>query len=331
VGDERWSYNGQLPWMKKSESWFDDTNPEQHGSDGPMQISSVGSTNRRYPLREPLASGWDELGVPVLPNLDSSAGDNFGRANLTETRRNGLRLTAATAYPLEGVTLLTDTLVKKVVLDCAGSTPKASGVELGNGTILKSKNVILSAGTLRTPQLLMLSGVGPSAHLKDVGVEPVVDVPEVGQGLTDHMSFFQHWRVRDDNEGLTLGSDNPMFQQPEIALGIPTDFLVNTDVPKAGLAEAIEKDDGVKPDMLTHPLLNQTRSFTETFMTYVKIPFPGTVPDTHHITSDVVSFLPTSRGSITLRSTNHEDTPKSTSCVSMIWSRCSYIDLWCSS
>lgn len=300
--------------MRKSESWFHDRNPEQHGSDGPMRITSTLSTNRRYPLCEPLASGWDELGVPALPNLDSSAGDNFGRATLCETRRpDGLRLTSATAYPLERVTILAETLAKRVTLDREGITPKASGVELADGTIIRAKNVILSAGALRTPQLLMLSGIGPSAHLRDVGVEPVVDLPEVGQGLTDHVSLFQHWRVRDDDVGLTLGSGNPMFQAPEMAMGLPTDFLVNCDVPKAGLAEAIEKDTGVPPDMKTHPWLCQPRSFWETFASYVKFSLPGTTPDTHHITSAVVSFLPTSRGSVTLRSAQLEDTPKSRS------------------
>lgn len=314
MGDERWSYKGQLPWFKKTEHWFESNNPDQHGQDGPVHVATADSTGRKYPLGEHVASAWDELGVPKLPDLDQNAGSNIGRAYLCEARRVGKRQLSSSVYPLDGVTVLTDTVVKRVVLDrnATSGTLKCTGVELADGTVVSSKSVISSAGTFRSPQLLLLSGIGPSAHLKEMGIETLVDLPDVGQGLTDHMSFFQHWRLRDPSPGYTLGSSNPVLQQPQFGLGVPMDWIVCTDVPKGGLAEAIEKDEGAAPDASRHPLLSKPRTFIESILLYAKLPFPGVPMDADHLTTGVVSFLPTSRGSVTLRSVKPEDAPKST-------------------
>ncbi|KAH8668848.1 GMC oxidoreductase-domain-containing protein [Xylariales sp. PMI_506] len=311
VGDQRWSYQGQLPWMKKSESWYHDKNPKQHGNDGPTHVATFRSTGRKYPLSEAQAAAWDELGVAALPELDQNAGNNVGRAEFGEGRRNGQRQLAATIYPLDGVTVLTETLVKKVILntDTSNDNVKASGVELADGTIVHSENVILSAGTFRSPQVLMLSGIGPSAHLAEHGIQTLVDLPDVGQNLCDHMSLYQNWRLRDPEAGYTMGSSNPLLAQLEFGLGVPMDWIVCSDVPKAGLAAAIEKDaGGAKPDWEEHRLLRQPRAMYEAIVLYAKMPVPGLEADTEHLTTILVSFLPTSRGSVTLRSADPEDT-----------------------
>lgn len=249
----------------------------------------------------------------ALPDLDQNTGNNIGRAEVCEGRREGKRQWSASAYSLEGVDILTDTLAKRVVLKRDGTTetPKATGVEVVDGTVYSGKNIIVSAGAFKTPQLLMLSGVGPSAHLKDVGIEPLVDLPEVGQGLHDHMSLFQHWRLRESNAGYVLGSANPLFQQPEFALGVPLDWLACADVDKKGLAEAIQKDVGSASDAAKHPLVTTPRAMLEMFVMHMKLPFPGIAMDADHVTSDVATFLPTSRGTITLRSADAKDPPKS--------------------
>ncbi|KAL1842001.1 hypothetical protein VTK73DRAFT_3337 [Phialemonium thermophilum] len=124
------------------------------------------------------------------------------------------------------------------------------------------------------------------------------------------MSFFQHWRLRDPSPGYTVGSANPLFQRPEFAKGVPMDWMVVTDVAKEGLARAIEKDEGVKPDPSRHPLLRKARGFIESVVLYMKLPFPGVPMDAEHLTTNVVTLLPTSRGTVTLRSTKPEDAPK---------------------
>lgn len=311
VNDNRYSYKGQLPYFKKAEHWFHNDNPEQHGQGGPIHVASAESTNRTFPLSKHAAAGWEELGVAALPQLDQNTGDNLGRAYICEARRDGKRQFSAGTYSLDGVELRFDTLVHKVILTSEGGSVKATGVALADGSTVSAKNVILSAGAFRSPQLLQLSGIGPAARLKEACLECLVDNPEVGEGLTDHLSFFQHWRVKDPAAGYTLGSPNPIFAQPQYAQGVPLDWIVSTSVPVDGLKEAIKRDEGAEPDPSKHELLKKPRTFLENIVLYAKVPFPGVPMDAEHITTAVVNFLPTSRGTVSLKSSNPQDPPKS--------------------
>ncbi|KAI0477280.1 GMC oxidoreductase-domain-containing protein [Xylariaceae sp. FL0804] len=172
------------------------------------------------------------------------------------------------------------------------------------------EEVVASAGALRSPQLLMLSGIGPAAHLREMGIKMLVDLPAVGRGLHDHLSFFQHWRLREPGVGYTL---NPLFRQPEFALGVPVNWSVNTDV--AGRDKAAAEDraaDGIADEAQLRQLLASSYNSTiETVLLYFKLPLPGIPVDAYHLTTMMLLFLPTSRGSVTLRSGDAEDGPKS--------------------
>lgn len=312
AADHRWSYAGQLPFFKKTETWHDaDQHPDLHGHKGPIAVScACKSTGRKFPLCDDIAAAWDELGVPVLPELDHNTGNNLGRAQLCESRRDGKRQHAAINYSLEGVDILTHTLVAKVIIDNKTSTPpKAVGVELADGKVVKGAEVIISAGVFKSPQLLLLSGVGPAAHLAEHGIEPIVDLPGVGHNLHDHMSFYQFWKLKHPEQNLVLGSPNPVFQQPAFAMGVPMDWIVSTDVPHEGLAQALEKDHAGVPAE-EHPFLTQARTQVETIILNVKLPVPGITPDIEHLTTLTVPFLPTSRGSVTLASASPTAQPR---------------------
>lgn len=312
VDDDRFSYKGQLPWLKKAENWFDEKNLEQHGRDGPIVVSSAKSKNRIFPLSEQAAAAWGELGVQALPDNDQNAGDNLGRAYICEARSEGKRQWSASQYPLDGVELRLNTTVSKLIIDekTDADAVRATGVQLFDGTVLLAKEVILSAGAIRSPQLLQLSGIGSSDELKEVGIESVVDLPDVGKGLSDHVSCYQHWRLRDPSAGYTIGSSNPLFLEPQYSQGVPLDWVVNSSVPREGLIQAITKDEGLEPDGNQHHLLKHRRSFLEYILLYAKIPFPGTPIDTEHVTTALVSLLPTSQGRVSLKSANPEDLPK---------------------
>jgi choline dehydrogenase-like flavoprotein len=102
-------------------------------------------------------------------------------AEVVEARTNGKRADIMSAYPLTGVTVLTDTLAKRVI---KSASKIATGVELALGKVISAKQeVIFFAGAFRTPQLLMLSGVGPTSELKRHGVEEAVENNEVGKNL----------------------------------------------------------------------------------------------------------------------------------------------------
>lgn len=121
---------------------------QQHGFDGPVWDASVSSTGRDYPLRDTIKAAWASAGVPALPEYDGNDGHPRGLAEVVENMKNGLRQLASTVYPLNGVTVMTNTLVKKVLLSTNGGTITATGIELANGTqYLARREVIVSAGS----------------------------------------------------------------------------------------------------------------------------------------------------------------------------------------
>ncbi|OTB00792.1 putative GMC oxidoreductase [Hypoxylon sp. CI-4A] len=302
--DPRWSYDGQLPFMRKSETLFDKTiNPDQHGHDGPVYIQSSKSTNRKFPLSERALKSWEGLGIKPIPDFDANAGNPRGVGNLQENRNNGKRQIAAAVYPLDGVTVLTDTLVEKVLIEKAGSIPKAVGIQLSNGTQIRGREIILAAGAVRTPQVLKLSGIGPAAELSKFDIPVVLDSPDVGQNLADHGLFFHAWKLKNPEAGWAFGSTNPIFKEPQYSWGHPFDLIVSVDADKKGLATAIEEDEGAAPDPSTHPLLANERTVAEHVFIY------GGAPDGSMVSLGVITLLPTSRGSVKLASANVSDVP----------------------
>ncbi|KAI8212037.1 alcohol dehydrogenase [Colletotrichum sp. SAR 10_76] len=306
VGDDRWSYAGQLPFMRQSEAFqHPDRNPEQHGYTGKVFAQTVTSTNRPFPLRKYVLQSWNEIGVPILPGLDGNAGNPLGVGDFSENKYNGRREIASVIYPLDGITVLADTLVEKVLVSTNG-TIHASGVQLANGTQILSRRVILSAGALRTPQILMLSGIGPRDELERHGIDVKVESPEVGKNFMEHSSSTTSWAIRNPEEGWIPGSGNPLFDQEQYGWGNPQDFMVSTSVDASGLAAAIEADEGVAPDPSTHRLLQQNRTLLEHVFQYFSY---GGGASGSTVSFMSILFLPTSRGTVTLASTNASDFP----------------------
>ena len=144
VGDPRWNYENMLPCLKRTEHHHDTkADAAKHGFRGPIHTTS----GRAYPLRDPIHKAFVHAGFKDNP--DGNAGDPFGVAPWTENWRDGERQPSAKAYDLSKVTVITDALVRKIVLD----NRKATGVELVDGRVIKSgKEIIVSCGTHRTPQ-----------------------------------------------------------------------------------------------------------------------------------------------------------------------------------
>lgn len=194
VGDERWSYAGLLPYFKKCETHHTATDDVSvHGFDGPITTSSVTSSGRKYPLRSLVKNAWATLGVEEISDIN--AGDPLGLGEICDNRRDNLRQSASVLYSLEGVELWDKTLVKRVIIEERGGGKVATGVELADGRFVSvRKEVIISAGAYRTPQVLLLSGVGAKEELEKFEIKQVVDLPEVGKNLHDHMGLNQ-WYV----------------------------------------------------------------------------------------------------------------------------------------
>ncbi|KAI1465034.1 choline dehydrogenase [Daldinia caldariorum] len=295
VGDKRWSYEGFKPWFRKSEHFYDaSADADQHGFDGPMDVISVSASlsgARKYLLREPVKTAWSELGVSL--NLQKDNGTITGLAEMYENSRNGMRQPSYTAYPLNDVKVFTETIVHRITF--SGST--ATGVELADGRKATArKEVIICAGAYRTPQILMLSGIGPSTTLSEQGIPVVYNSPHVGQNLHDHFAIYLAFRLRDPSAGYALGS--AAWQDPALFKSLPWDWVVSQPLP----AEIITKHESKAE--------KQKRNLYEVITLYVPPGIPGIPIDGTHIATSTMLLLPTSRGTVSIQSSDPKDPPR---------------------
>ncbi len=294
VGDSRWSYSGLLPYFKKSEHWHDvKGDAAQHGFSGPIHTSSGG---RDYRLREPMKEALLSTGLKFNPDMNS--GDPNGVAQLVENWHEASRQHAAICYSLEGIHVITDTVVQRVHLE--GN--KATGVELTNGEHLTaSKEVILSCGALRTPQVLMLSGIGLKSELSQYNIKQVVELP-VGQHLHDHGSVNIVWKLKNPEKGYAFGS--PAFNKPEYVTGNPMDWMATGSAPDEDLHKAARVD-----GTTFEPGPRSDYEVTVMYAITAAAPVEMAPMDGTHFTTGVLCISPTSRGTVTLASDKATDNP----------------------
>ena len=297
-----------LPYFRKVERYHTvDVDQAEHGYEGPIHTQSVTSTNRRYPLREPLRDAWRAAGVNHV--ADANSGSPQGLGELIENRKDGARQLTSSAYSLGGVHVQTSALVSRILLRQAGAEQVIEGVELSDGKfVTATKEIIISTGAYLTPKLLMLSGVGPESELVKYNIQCLVDLPGVGRNLFDHMAVSQWWRLREPAKSLAVGSSN--FMKPSYIKGTPLDWVVTQTVPSEDIQRASTAD-GDESDEV-NGLLSSSRSMTETLVVYAGAnPETPQIPmDGSHITTTVVGLLPTSRGSVTLTSNDFRDPPQ---------------------
>ena len=191
-GANGWSYADVLPYYKRMENWRSGGHggdPAWRGRKGPLHISRGPRLN---PLFKAFVKAGAEAGYPVTKDYNGEQQEGFGP--MEQTVYKGRRWSAANAYlrtalKRENVTLIKG-FVKKVVIEDGCAT----GVEIANGNqtqiVRASREVILSASSINSPKILMLSGIGPADHLKEHGIKVVADRPGVGQNLQDHLELY---------------------------------------------------------------------------------------------------------------------------------------------
>lgn len=235
-------------------------------------------------------------------------GSTEGISEYLENWRDGQRQPAQKAYGIEGITVITNTRVNRIIFSKGKEErPEASGVQLDDGRLIKAhKEVILSAGTFGTPQILLLSGIGSASALSALGIPVVHDAPEVGQNLFDHFAHFQLWKVRHPEESLAMG--NPSWNKPAYFKGMPCDWVVNERVPSNVLEGAEESTQGSDSS-----LLKAGSCHIESTVIYAPAGIPGIPMDGTYIASSIMLLLPTSRGAVTLASALPSDLPLITS------------------
>lgn len=203
LGANGWSFAEVEPYFKRIENWQGEPNPAR-GVGGPMTVRRCVYDD---PLNAAVAAAMRNLAIPF--NDDYNAGGQFGFTQTQQSIRDGRRSSAAHAYlrPASGRSNLrieTEASVERIKIEDG----RASGVfytgKSGRTFASARREVIVSSGAFNSPQLLMLSGVGPGPDLQQLGIDVVVDAPEVGQNLMDHCAVMTEYRRNDDGPFMTM-------------------------------------------------------------------------------------------------------------------------------
>jgi choline dehydrogenase len=207
-GANGWSYEDVLPYFKQHEANAE-IHDQFHGTSGELHV-----TQRRW-----LSPHWEKFiaaaqAIGIERNDDYNGARQDGASLFQTTTKGGRRWSAADAFlrPVlkrKNLKLVPKALVHRILL----SQGRAVGVEYERAgkreTARAEREVVVSAGAYGSPQLLMLSGIGPADHLREVGIDPLVDSPNVGLGLQEHPAAFCNWH---SNDPVTLDdATNPRY------------------------------------------------------------------------------------------------------------------------
>lgn len=283
LGAKGWEDAASRPYYRKLEN--NDQPGEHHGHDGPVRIRQVPPAD---PCGVALLDACEEVGIPRVQFNDGTTvtrGANFFQINC---REDGVRSSSSVSYlhPVlgrENLTILTDHRVKRITFD---DDLRATGVDVLDPDLQHTRHVaarrevVLSAGAIDSPKLLMLSGIGPAEHLREVGVDVLVDSPGVGSHTQDHPEGVISWEAK---QPMVTSST----QWWEIGIFTRTDA-------------AVERGDE-RPDLMFH---------------YGSVPFDmHTVRQGYPTAENAFCLTPNvtharSRGTVRLRSRDFRDKPK---------------------
>ncbi|MGY1884224.1 GMC family oxidoreductase [Blastococcus sp. SYSU DS0753] len=283
TGDPSWSYEQVLPLFRRMEDNARGAD-EWHGVGGPLRVEDLRSP---HPWTTAVVESAVASGYPRNPDFNGATQEGVGPFQVTQ--RRGRRWSAADAYlhPAAGrpnLTVRTGALTTRVLVE----NGRATGVEYRCGgrlhTVRATREVVLSGGAVNSPQLLMLSGIGPADHLREVGVDVVHDLPGVGAGLQDHPLVPVIWTVR-SGRSLRL-AETPVNLAKWKAAGRGP---LTSNLAEAGLFTR-SRPDVAEPDLQLHFLPVK-------FWKQAEVD-----PDAEAFTAAVVLVRVHSRGSVRLRS-----------------------------
>ncbi|WP_395397921.1 GMC family oxidoreductase N-terminal domain-containing protein [Novosphingobium sp. BL-8A] len=293
AGNAGWSYDDVLPAFKAVENYAGPDKP-WHGKGGELDVQKPRSFN---PVTGAILDAAEQAGHYRNDDFAGERKDGFGRYDLNQ--RKGTRLSSARAFlhPVlkrPNLTVLDETLVRKIVFDRG----RAIGIEIerqGARSIVGARReIVLCAGATNSPQLLMLSGIGPADHLRDVGIETLHDLPGVGAHLQDHPTVH-------------VAMENPSGESYAVSakslpriLASPLQYLVNrTGMLASNVAECggfLCTDGSGRPDIQI------------TFLVGLKLDARA-IPRRHGYMGLVQLLRPRSAGSVRLASNRPEDKP----------------------
>ncbi len=297
LGNTGWSYEDVLPYFRRAE---DNENgaDRYHGSGGPLSVTNL---RERNPLCDAYIAAAEACGIPRNPDFNGARQEGAGYFQATV--RNGRRASTAVAYlrpagRRPNLTVLTGAEAERILT--AGR--RATGVRFrrdGRETVtaMARREVVLAAGSVKSPQLLMVSGIGPAGHLAEFGITPVLDLPGVGQNLQDHYGGQITWRC---NRPITM-NDVMLSRWKQLHVGLQ--WLLARRGPLSVPAGQASLFTRALPDSATPDLQFLFQTFSGGYYEDGLFKFSG-------FANFICPVRPESRGELTLRSADPHDMPR---------------------
>ena len=299
TGDDAWSWEQALKRYKQFEDYHSAAN-QWHGKDGEWTVSKQ---RLRWPIMDCFKDAAVEAGIPASD--DFNRGDNFGVGYFDVSQRKGWRLNTAKAFLKDAtkrsnLTVITEAMVSKLIIDpdtknCDAVEYRQHGVAT-KALIHSGGEVILSAGSIGSVQILERSGIGAAAHLNQLGIPVVADLPGVGENLQDHLQLRMIYKV---NGIKTLNTKaNSLFGKMMIGL----EYLFKRSGPMS-----------MAPSQLgafAYSSPAQKRANVEYHVQPLSLErFGEDLHSFNAFTASVCNLRPTSRGSVHITSTDPEAPP----------------------
>ncbi|MCP5086554.1 MAG: choline dehydrogenase [Rhodobacteraceae bacterium] len=187
LGNDGWGWTDVLPYFKRAETWHGQENSEFRGQNGPLSVSPTR-------LKRDVVDRWIDAAVTAgyRKNPDYNGEDQEGVGYFQLTLKGVQRCSSAKAYlkparNRKNLTVITQAQTEKVVLENNEATAVVARIKGQTQTVKARKEIVLSAGSIGSPQILMLSGIGSSDELKSVGLDVGQHLPGVGKNLQDHL------------------------------------------------------------------------------------------------------------------------------------------------
>ena len=300
LGCSGWGYDDVLPYFRKAENNRNLSGP-YHGTEGPLH---VGDLRHRHPLSEAFVKAAQETtdshNRPIPYNADFNGESQEGVGFHQVTQVNGERASTARCYLREAetrpnLTIKTGALTERVTI----ANGRATGVvyRCSGGPLIEDtarREVILTAGALATPTVLMRSGIGPAAHLREHGIAVALDQPQVGGNFQDHLSVPVHGECREPvsvlNQDKGFAGLKHFLQWYFFRTG-----LVTTNVVEAGGFFDLDGDGRCETQLIFLPILRGELN--------------SPMPEIHGLSLQPTLIRPKSRGEIRLTSADPAASP----------------------
>lgn len=295
AGNSGWSFSDVLPYFKKAEDQ-ELGEDDYHGVGGPLKVSSM---NFQRPICDDFIQGTSELGVPISEDMNGISQEGVGYFQLTAHR--GRRCSSSVAYLKEiknrpNLKIITGALVTNIGIK-DGRAKTVNYQSNGTQSVLTAKaEIVLSGGAINSPQLLQLSGIGPGSLLQQHGVPVLVDSPDVGGNLQDHLQirtvYKTHCKTLNDE------LNNPL---QKIQAGLQ--YLLTRGGPLSMAASQV--------GAFCKTRLSNNRPDIQYHFQPLSADSPGEgLNKFSAITASVCQLRPESRGTIQIRSTDPTDHPR---------------------